>query len=64
MLAVPREAVLLMQGGPAVFKLEGDDFKPLAVQTGVTRGGWTEITAGLSEGEQVAIKGAWDVVFV
>lgn len=58
-LAVPREAVLLMQGGPAVFKLEGDDFKPLAVQTGVTRGGWTEITAGLSEGEQVAIKGAF-----
>ena len=58
-LAVPREAVLLLQGGPAVFKLEGDDFKPMAVQTGVTRGGWTEITAGLDEGEQVAIKGAF-----
>lgn len=58
-LAVPREAVLLMQGGPAVFKLEGDDFKPLAVQTGVTRGGWTEITAGLAEGEPVATKGAF-----
>lgn len=59
MLAVPREAVLLMQGGPAVFKLEGDDFKPLAVQTGVTRGGWTEITAGLAEGDRVAVKGAF-----
>lgn len=58
-LAVPREAVLLMQGGPAVFKLEGDDFKPLAVQTGVTRGGWTEITAGLAEGDRVAVKGAF-----
>ena len=59
MLAVPREAVLLMQGGPAVFKLEGDDFKPLAVQTGVIRGGWTEITAGLAEGDRVAVKGAF-----
>ena len=58
-LAVPREAVLLLQGSPAVFKLVGDDFKPLAVQTGVTRGGWTEITAGLAEGEQVAVKGAF-----
>ena len=58
-LAVPRESVLLLQGSPAVFRLEGDDFKPQAVQTGVTRGGWTEITAGLSEGDQVAIKGAF-----
>ncbi len=58
-LAVPREAVLLMQGGPALFKLEGDDFKPQAVETGVTRGGWTEIRAGLAEGEQVAVKGAF-----
>ena len=58
-LAVPREAVLLLQGGPAVFKLEGDDFKPLAVQTGVTRGGWTEISIGLAEGDRVAVKGAF-----
>jgi cobalt-zinc-cadmium efflux system membrane fusion protein len=58
-LAVPREAVLLLQGGSAVFKLKGDDFQPQAVQTGVTRGGYTEITAGLSEGEQVAVKGAF-----
>ena len=58
-LAVPREAVLLLQGGPAVFKLDGDDFQPQAVQTGVTRGGWTEITAGLAEGEQIAVKGAF-----
>lgn len=58
-LAVPREAVLLMQGGPALFKLEGDDFTPQAVQTGVTRSGWTEISAGLAEGDQVAVKGAF-----
>ena len=58
-LTVPSEAVLLLQGGPVVFKLEGDDFKPQALETGVTRAGWTEITAGLAEGEQVAVEGAF-----
>lgn len=60
-LAVPREAVLLLQGASAVFKLEGEDFKPQAVQTGVTRGGWVEITAGLAEGDRVAVKGAFSL---
>ena len=58
-LVVPREAVVLLQGGSAVFKLKGDDFQPQAVQTGVTRGDWTEIMAGLAEGGQVAVKGAF-----
>jgi cobalt-zinc-cadmium efflux system membrane fusion protein len=58
-LAVPREAVLLLQGGPAVFRLEGERFEPQAVQTGATGGAWTEITAGLTEGEQIAVKGAF-----
>ena len=59
LLVVPHEAVLLLQGGFAVFKLKGGDFQPQAVQTGVTRGGWTEISAGLSEGDSVAVKGAF-----
>lgn len=59
MLVVPQEAVLLLQGGPAVFKFENDDFHPQVVQTGVTHGDWIEITAGLAEGEPVAIKGAF-----
>ena len=61
MLAVPSEAVLLLQGGPVVFKLHGDDFKPQALQIGVTRSGWTEITTGLAEGEQVAVEGAFTI---
>lgn len=60
-LAVPSEAVLLLQGGPVVFKLHGDDFKPQALQIGVTRSGWTEITTGLAEGEQVAVEGAFTI---
>lgn len=58
-LSVPAAAVVLLQGGPAVFTYAGDDFKPQAVQTGVTRGDRTEIKAGLEEGEQVAVKGAF-----
>lgn len=58
-LAVPREAIVLMQGGPAVFRLDDNDFQPRAVQAGVSHGGWTEIQAGLAEGDQVAVKGTF-----
>lgn len=58
-LSVPREAVVLLQNGPAVFKYEAGDFKPQAIQTGVERGDWVEVASGLSAGEQVAVKGAF-----
>lgn len=58
-LAVPQEAVLLMQGSPTVFRLEGDELHPQPVETGVTRGGWTEIRAGLSAGDEIVIQGAF-----
>ena len=58
-LAVPQAAVLLMQGAPTVFKLEGDELHPQPVETGVTRGGFTEIKAGLSRGDEIVIQGAF-----
>jgi len=58
-LAVPQQALLLMQGEPTVFKVEGDELRPQAVETGITRGGWTEIRAGLADGEEVVVKGAF-----
>lgn len=58
-LAVPREAIALLQGGPAVFRYEGDDFKAQAVQTGAERDGWVEVTSGLSAGDRIAVKGAF-----
>jgi len=58
-LAVPREAIALLQGGPAVFRYEGGDFKPQAVQTGADRDGWVEVTSGLSAGDRIAVKGAF-----
>lgn len=58
-IAVPEAAVLLMQGAPTVFKLEGDELHPQPVETGVTRGGWTEIKAGLIQGDEIVIQGAF-----
>lgn len=58
-VAVPEDAVLLMQGVPTVFKVEGDELHPQAVQTGETRGGWTEITTGLAVGKEIVIEGAF-----
>lgn len=57
--AVPDGAVLLMQGVPTVFKLEGDELHPQPVQTGEARGGWTEITAGLVVGDEIVTEGAF-----
>ncbi|HEB98894.1 MAG TPA: efflux RND transporter periplasmic adaptor subunit [Thiotrichales bacterium] len=58
-VAVPRDAVVLMQGSFTVFKVEGDELHPQPVETGVTRAGWTEIRAGLAEGEEVVTRGAF-----
>lgn len=58
-VAVPQESVLLMQGAPTVFKLEGDELHPQPVETGVTRGGFTEIRAGLASGDEIVTQGAF-----
>ncbi len=64
-LAVPSGAVLLLQGGPAVFVLEEREpdghwrFAPRPVRTGRQAAGWTEIREGLSEGEEVVVQGAY-----
>lgn len=58
-IAVPKDAVLLMQGAPTVFKLEGDELHPQPVETGVTRGGFTEIKAGLAAGDEIVTQGAF-----
>ncbi|MCB1631485.1 MAG: efflux RND transporter periplasmic adaptor subunit [Pseudomonadales bacterium] len=57
--AVPERAVLLMDGVPSVFRVEGDRIHPQAVEPGMTRGGWTEIVAGLAEGDEVVTRGAF-----
>lgn len=58
-VAVSSSAVVLFQGSPTVFKVEGDELHPQPVETGVTRGGYTAITAGLEDGEEVVVKGTF-----
>ena len=59
LVAVPSGAVLLMQGSPVVFKLEGGELRPQPVETGPTTSGWTEIRAGLAEGEEIVTQNAF-----
>ena len=58
-LAVPKDAVVLMQGSPTVFKLKGDELQPQPVETGVSRGGYIEIKAGLTQDDEVVTQGAF-----
>lgn len=58
-LAVPNDAVLLMQGAPAVFKVDGNRLHPRPVLTGMSEDGFTEIKAGLAAGDVVVSQGAF-----
>jgi membrane fusion protein, heavy metal efflux system len=58
-VAIEKEAVLLMLGSPTVFKVEGDELHPQPVETGHTRAGFTEIRAGLAVGDEIVVKGAF-----
>ena len=67
-LAVPVSAVLRDSGGTFVLRLgDGNALERVAVETGIAWDGWQEITAGLSEGDEVVARagaffGAGDVV--
>ncbi len=52
-LAVPQESLTILYGEEVVFKLEGEELHPVAVQTGRSLGGWTEILSGLRLGDQI-----------
>ena len=58
-MAVPSEAVVLLQGDYVVFKPEGEEIHPAPVERGVTRGNWTEIKAGLVLGDEIVTQGAY-----
>ena len=59
-LAVPAEAVVLLQNQSTVFVATGGGaFEPVAVQLGDTRDGWVEIREGLKPGASYVSKGAF-----
>jgi len=53
-LAVPSSAIILMDGKPTVFKIEGDELHPTEILAGESRSGWTAVHAGLEVGDDVA----------
>ncbi len=58
-LAVPQTSLLLMEGSPTVFVLDGDDIRPQMISTGGSYGEWTEVKAGLSSGDEIVVEGAF-----
>ncbi|WP_426688901.1 efflux RND transporter periplasmic adaptor subunit [Rhodanobacter ginsengiterrae] len=59
-LAVPAEAMVLLQNQPTVFLAKGNGtFEPAPVMVGDTRDGWTVITQGLKAGDSYVRKGAF-----
>ena len=59
--AVPDAAIMLIQGTPMVFKLEGNEFEPQPVETGLQADGYTAITAGLDEDDTIAVAGVFQL---
>lgn len=59
-LAVPAEAIVLLQNQSTVFLAKGNDqFEPTSVMVGDTRDGWTVVTQGLKTGDTYVRKGAF-----
>lgn len=59
-LAIPRSAVVDLQGEASVFvALDDGGFQPAAVQAGATSAEWIEVRAGLREGQQIVVEGAF-----
>jgi cobalt-zinc-cadmium efflux system membrane fusion protein len=59
-LAVPADAIVLLQNQPTVFLAKGNGtFEPAPVMVGDTRDGWTVITQGLKAGDTYVRKGTF-----
>jgi len=59
-LAVPDDAITLIEGQSTVFKFEkGHEFHPQPVEVGTSAGGWTEVRGGLVVGDEIAIEGVF-----
>ena len=61
-LAVPADAIVLLQNQPTVFVTKSNGtFEPAPVMVGDTRNGWTIITQGLKPGDTYVRKGAFNL---
>lgn len=61
-IAVPESAIVEEGGRPTVFVLDGgESFFKRAVKLGVRSGGYVQVLAGLTEGERVVTRGAYEI---
>ena len=58
-LAVPSTSLTLIDGKQSVFRLETDEFHPVAIVAGGALGDWVVVEAGLQAGDQVATGGVF-----
>ncbi len=58
-IAVPNNAIVLLDGKQVVFKREGDELHPTSLDTGISKGGWTEVRAGLAIGDEIVVEQAF-----
>jgi cobalt-zinc-cadmium efflux system membrane fusion protein len=60
MLAVPAEAIVLLQNQATVFLAHANGrFEPAAIVAGGTRDGWTEVSQGIKPGDAYVSRGAF-----
>jgi len=59
MIAIPNEAVALMDGKQVVFKVEGDELHPTPIIVGPAIGEWTPVLSGVSQGDKIVVKNAF-----
>jgi RND family efflux transporter MFP subunit len=61
-IAVPQQALVDDNGKPTVFVMDGgESFFKRAVMTGVRSAGFVQIVDGLSEGDRVVSRGAYEI---
>jgi multidrug efflux pump subunit AcrA (membrane-fusion protein) len=61
-LAVPESAIIDDGGQPAVFVMAGgESFWKRRVRLGVRSGGYAQVLEGLSEGDRVVSRGAYEI---
>jgi len=60
-LAIPQEAVLMLNGQPTVFVLEGDAFEARPVELGAKVGNSVLLKSGIQPGEHLVTRGAYSL---
>jgi cobalt-zinc-cadmium efflux system membrane fusion protein len=58
-MTVPDTAIVLIEGKQSVFVLDSDGYEPRAIEPGRRIGGRTVVKAGVNEGEEVVVEGAY-----